>query len=326
MEDYYQREDAQHVIVIVRGADEVFFASSAKLALPTLRSLREDASLMALMQTDGANGEELLDKRTFLGRLGSSQTPVFALFLPENASIDGDGSNRDYYFDKTRPRAPFLTPTHNELALTATAYVNWQKTHRFCNVTGSPLEFIHGGTCAKGVDGDGRAHLHWPRQDPSIITLVTNPTSTHALLARSPRHSSYFYTALAGFVEAGETFESAVAREVKEEVGVEIDGRNVEYVTSQAWPFPRSCMIGMTARTLDDLSPIRIDPDEIVNAQWFKKEAVYKAARDTDMIGAVMDPRVVAEKQAKGEWNGNLLVPSKGVVARTLVDHWLEND
>lgn len=137
MEDYYQREDAQHVIV--RGADEVFFASSAKLALPTLRSLREDASLMALMQTDGANGEELLDKRTFLGRLGSSQTPVFALFLPENASIDGDGSDRDYYFDKTRPRAPFLTPTHNELALRATAYVNWQKTHRFCNVTGSPL-------------------------------------------------------------------------------------------------------------------------------------------------------------------------------------------
>lgn len=85
-------------------------------------------------------------------------------------------------------------------------------------------------------------------------------------------------------------------------------------------------MIGMTASTSDGLSPIRIDPDEIVDAQWFEEEAVYKAARDTDMIGAVMDPRFVAENQAKGEWNGNLLVPSKGVVARTLVDHWLEND
>jgi len=323
MKDYYQRKDAQHVII--RGTDEVLFASSTKLALPTLQSLNEDAEFVTLMQTAGINVEEVLEKRTFLGRLGTSETPVFALSLPENAHVDG-GTHPNCYFDRTRPRAPFLTPTHNELALTATAYANWRNNHRFCCVSGSPLEYIHGGTCAKGTGGDGKPHLHWPRQDPSIITLVTNPSSTHALLARSPRHPPYLYTALAGFVEPGETFESAVAREVHEEVGVSIDRKSVNYIASQPWPFPRSCMIGMNARALDDLAPISIDPNEIVDARWFEKDVVCKAAQDTDEMGAVMDPRVVEEKQANGEWNGELLVPSKGVLARTLVDHWLEND
>lgn len=164
------------------------------------------------------------------------------------------------------------------------------------------------------------------RQDPSIIVLVTNPESTHALLARSPRHPSYLYTAIAGFVEAGETFESATCREVHEEVGVDIDRNSIKYIASQPWPFPRSCMIGMRASTIDGLSSIRIDPNEIADAKWFEKEAVYQAARDSDSMGAVLERSVVEDKQKSGEWNGKLLVPSKGVLARTLVDSWLESD
>lgn len=164
------------------------------------------------------------------------------------------------------------------------------------------------------------------RQDPSIIVLVTNPDSTHALLARSPRHPSYLYTAIAGFVEAGETFESATYREVHEEVGVNIDRSSIRYIASQPWPFPRSCMIGMRASTIDSLSSIHIDPNEIVDAQWFEKETVYQAARDCDSLGAVLERSVVENKQKSGEWNGELLVPSKGVLARTLVDSWLESN
>jgi NADH pyrophosphatase NudC (nudix superfamily) len=85
-------------------------------------------------------------------------------------------------------------------------------------------------------------------------------------------------------------------------------------------------MIGMRASTLEDMPSIHIDPNEIVDAQWFEREAVYKAARDSDMMGAVLEPSVVEDKQRKGEWCGKLLVPSKGVLARTLVDSWLESN
>lgn len=308
MKEYNQRKDAQHVIV--RGTGEVLFASSTQLALPSMDELLEGALLHAV------DVDKHLQNRTFLGRLGANKIPVFALLLPESAGIIG---NSGFYFAGTRPHAPFLLPLHNELALTATAYANWRDTNRFCPVSGSPLEYIDGGTCAKSLStgSDGKPHLHWPRQDPSIITLVTNPSGSHALLARSPRHPVYLYTALAGFLEPGETFESAVCREVYEEVGVRIQG-SIEYIASQPWPFPRSCMIGMTARTTE-LSQISIDEEEIVDARWFEKSVVRQAARDTDDLGAVMDPKVVKEKR-----EGRLLVPPRGVLARTLIDHWLE--
>ena len=313
MKELYNRSDAQHVIV--KGASEVLFGSGDQLSLPTL----EQPFLGTLFETDDAK-KEALENRTFLGRLGDEQTPLFAMYLPEDTNVSSDSNSS--YFANTRSRAPMLSPLHNEIALTATAYVNWRDSHRFCTRCGSPVEFVQGGTCAKCTSG----HMAWPRQDPSIIVLVTNAESTHALLARSPRHPSYLYTALAGFVEPGENMETAVAREVHEEVGVNVNHHSINYISSQAWPFPQSCMIGFHAKTnaADGLASINIDPEEIVDARWFEKEAVYLAARDTDMMGAVLDRQVVEAQQANGNWTGSLLVPSKGVLARTLVDHWLE--
>jgi hypothetical protein len=71
---------------------------------------------------------------------------------------------------------------------------------------------------------------------------------------------------------------------------------------------------------------LSIDQNEIIDAQWFDKETVYQAARDTDGLGAVMERQVVTERQAKGEWSGKVLVPPKGVLARTLIENWLERD
>ena len=260
IKDLYNRLDSLHVIL--RGTNEVMFATTTDLALPTLKDITEDESLIALFNTGGGDAttqENILKKRTFIGRIGEHQTPVFATFLPNDATYDG--SYQSCYFANTRSRAPLLNSLHNELALTSTAYVNWQNTHQFCCTCGAPLEFIHGGTCAKCMGSD-KTHFHWPRQDPSIICLVTNHSKTHALLARSPRHKPYLYTCLAGFVEAGETFESAVMREVYEEVGVNVDKDSISYIASQPWPFPRSTMIGMHARSsLEvDMAPICIDP------------------------------------------------------------------
>lgn len=331
MMEFYQRSGAMHVIV--RGTSEVLFSTETQLALPTLQDISSDSAYTTMLETSQTSRDELLAKRTFLGRLGIDKTPLFALYLPE--SVDTNISQ--CYFANTRTRAPMLTPAHNELALTATAYINWKQTHQFCCACGSPMEYIHGGTCAKCTNSNGAYHLHWPRQDPSIIVLVTNPSSSHALLARSPRHPFFLYTALAGFVEAGETMEAAVTREVHEEAGVRVDGTSIDYVASQSWPFPRSCMIGFHAKSHleghhNGLSPIHIDPKELVDAQWFEKEVVYQAARSTDEFGAVMERQVVEEQLSKmkkdggNEWTGKLLVPPKGVLARTLMDRWLESD
>ncbi len=93
------------------------------------------------------------------------------------------------------------------------------------------------------------------------------------------------------------------------EVGVLFDKSSIQYVASQPWPFPGSCMIGMNVISIDGLAPIHIDPNEIVDAQWSDKETVYQAARDMDGLGAVMERQVVMERQAKGEWIGKVLVP-----------------
>ncbi|KAL7447068.1 hypothetical protein ACHAXM_010739 [Skeletonema potamos] len=320
MKELYSRPDAQHVVL--KGASELLFGSHSQLSLPTMEHFQSDTFLKALFESDGAK-KEALENRTFIGRLGDEQTPLFALFLPEDANACSDNNNSSPYFANTRSRAPMLSSLHNEIALTATAYVNWKASHRFCTRCGSSVEFVQGGTCSKCT---ANGHMAWPRQDPSIIVLVTNADSTHALLARSPRHPSYLYTALAGFVEPGENMESAVAREVHEEVGVNVSHHSIKYISSQAWPFPQSCMIGFHAKThsVDGLASINIDPNELVDAKWFEKEVVYLAARDTDKMGAVLDRQVVEAQQDNGNWTGSLLVPSKGVLARTLVDHWLE--
>jgi NAD+ diphosphatase len=129
------------------------------------------------------------------------------------------------------------------------------------------------------------------------------------------------HTALAGFVEAGETFEQAVMRETFEETGIRIDPDSISYVSSQPWPFPRSCMIAFRATADDVGQEICIDPNEIVSAYWFDKSHVMQASTIT---GAVMN-KDIASKALKENPSLELLIPPKGVVARTLIDDWLED-
>jgi NAD+ diphosphatase len=99
-----------------------------------------------------------------------------------------------------------------------------------------------------------------------MITLVTR--GDEVLLARGVQFQGPMYSCLAGFVEPGESLEGAVVREVREEVGVEVG--NVRYWGSQPWPFPHSLMVGFTAEWLS--GEIDIDPTEIVDARWFRRE------------------------------------------------------
>jgi NAD+ diphosphatase len=101
-----------------------------------------------------------------------------------------------------------------------------------------------------------------------MITLVTR--GDEVLLARGVQFQGPMYSCLAGFVEPGESLEGAVVREVREEVGIEVD--DVRYWGSQPWPFPHSLMVGFTASWKS--GEIDIDPAEIVDAQWFRREAM----------------------------------------------------
>lgn len=279
--------------VVLRNSKECLFSSNTELAFAS----KVPSSI----------------QKSFLG-IDAFGSPIFAIDVDSNTEASVELPN-DSFFDNTRTHAPLLRAYDNELALYATALSNWRRTHKFCSVCGQPLALTLGGTCLKCTSCN---HMSWPRQDPSIIVLVTNPAGDKVLLGRSERHPQKMHTTLAGFVEAGETFERAVVREVAEETGAKVDIQSISYISSQPWPFPRSCMIGFFA-TADDTLPLCIDKNELVSAGWFDKAQVSAAARVT---GPVMDKEVAA-KALEVDPSLEILIPPKGVIARTLIDKWL---
>lgn len=125
--------------------------------------------------------------------------------------------------------------------------------------------------------------LEYPRTDPAIICLV-HDGGRKVLLARQPGWPQSMYSHVAGFVEAGESLEGCVRREVQEEVGVVVD--HVRYLGSQPWPFPRSLMVGFHA-VADPAAPIVLEDEEIIEARWFDVEDVRAAlAGEGDLMVA----------------------------------------
>ena len=123
----------------------------------------------------------------------------------------------------------------------AVQLVEWDRTHRYCGRCATPTEVV-AGERARRCPTCGL--LAFPRLAPAMIVLVTRDDGREALLARGTRFPVPMWSCLAGFVEPGETLEEAVHREVREEVGLEVD--DVRYWGSQPWPFPHSLMLGFT--------------------------------------------------------------------------------
>lgn len=150
-------------------------------------------------------------------------------------------------------------PTFRMLAF-AEQVGTWRSNHRFCGRCGSPTQQVAGERCMRcpecGLDS-------YARISPSMIVLVTR--GDEILLARSPRFVAGVYSTLAGFVEPGESAEECVAREVREEVGIEV--HNLHYLGSQGWPFPHSLMLGFHAEYAG--GEIVPQADEIEDAAWF---------------------------------------------------------
>lgn len=195
------------------------------------------------------------DEGHYLGRL--DDVDCYAVELPSADAPDGA------VLEGLRALYGRLPEEQYSLAGRAVQILLWDKTHRFCGRCGQPTVNAPGER-AKLCPQCGL--LSFPRLSPAVIMLIRRGEDEF-LLARNRGFAEGFYSVLAGFVEPGESLEEAVAREVHEEVNLDI--RDIRYFGSQPWPFPHSLMIGFTADYAG--GDIRPQPEEIVEAGWYSR-------------------------------------------------------
>lgn len=191
-----------------------------------------------------------------------------------------------------REAGPLLSAAEGEYAAMAAALAAWHTSETYCPACGTPTVVAGAGAIRQcpACQQD-----KFPRTDPAIIVAITD-SDDRLLLAHQGVWATGRHSVLAGFVEAGESLEQAVHREVLEESGIHLSA--VEYFGSQPWPFPRSIMIGFRARAAT--GAITVDGDEIVSARWFSRD---------DLL---------AEVRA-----GTILLPGESSIAFRLVMDWL---
>jgi NAD+ diphosphatase len=206
-----------------------------------------------------------------------------------------------------RELATELTDLDVGLLTIAVALQAWHQGHRHCARCGALTEVSKAGwsrTCP--VDSSE----HFPRTDPAVIVLVHDGAG-RCVLARGPQWPAGRMSVLAGFVEAGESAEAAIVREVREEVGIELC--DIAYVASQPHPFPASLMLGYTARVTGNPRLV-IDADEIAEAGWYTREEVRRTAD----WGA--EPVVSPASHPLPALRG---LPGTMSIARQLINAWL---
>ena len=179
-----------------------------------------------------------------------------------------DGSTAGAMLAGLRDSIAILPADDSNLLAFASGITTWHAKNRFCAVCGGPTVARAGGHerhCASC------GATHFPRTDPAVIMLIGD--GDKCLLGRQAIWPPNMYSALAGFVEPGESLEDAVAREVREEVGLEVT--DIRYHSSQPWPFPQSVMVGFHATYVSgEISPA---PDEIEDARWFTRDELLES-------------------------------------------------
>ena len=175
----------------------------------------------------------------------------------------------------------------------AVQIASWDRTHQFCGQCGTPTE-NHPQERSKLCPQCGLTT--YPRISPAIIVAVTRTGENgrcELLLARGPNHRAGFYSVLAGFVEPGETLETCVAREVKEEVGLDV--KNIRYFGSQPWPFPNSLMLGFTAEYAG--GDFVLQEEEIEEAGWYTADNLPHVPPSLSISRQLIDDFVAKNSQ-----------------------------
>ena len=239
--------------------------------------LSDDGTTVRWSAPDEApEGERLL--------LGEREGVIHFVVLPRRFRAPDD-------WGMLRTVGPRLSPVDAGLVVQAQALAEWHRAHRFCSHCGGGLLVSGGGYVLRCESCDRQ---HFPRTDPAVIMLVTDGDD-RCLLGRQPSWPAGRFSTLAGFVDPGESLEQAVAREVLEEAGVQVE--EVTYFGNQPWPFPSSLMVAFFARAVT--TEIVVDDDELESARWFSRDEVR------------------AETEA-----GTLALPGGISISRSLVEAW----
>ena len=256
--------------------------------------------------TDGAQSSLLWGDRSWLaGAVGQAEPILLGSFKGRahfafdagdlELPLDAFGMSGVGAFLGLRDLASVLSPEEAAMAAQARSVLEWHVRYPFCPGCGKRSVHRNGGSsrhCPQCKTD------HFPRVDPVAIVLVVR--GEQCLLGRSGRFGRNLYSALAGFVEPGESIEEAARREIKEESGIEVG--KVTYIASQPWPFPYSLMIGCYGEALTET--IILDEEELADARWFSKDHVRRAlagnAEDLAVPGKLAIARYLIEKWATG--------------------------
>jgi NAD+ diphosphatase len=266
-----------------------------------------------LLKVDRRNQVLISGGRVVLGKAArhSAKPDEHAVFLGRTAdgrhvwavrgALEGpeDPHAESEVLDLRRAGAIF-DDVSSQLVATATALLNWHDSARFSSIDGSPTRSHKAGwSRIDPVNG----HEDFPRTDPAVICLI-HDGHDRAVLARQTAWPEKLFSLIAGFVEAGESFEGCVVREVAEEIGLSV--HDVTYLGSQPWPFPRSLMVGFHAIG-DPEQEFLFSDGEIAEAGWFTRDEVRAALAD-------------------GDWSSDspsrLLLPGSISIAREIIESW----
>ena len=245
-------------------------------------------------------GDAPPEQAVFLGRLDDGRHVWAirgALEAPEDPTVESE------VLDLRRAGAIF-DDASAQLVSTATALLNWHDNARYSPVAGSPTKSVKAGWSRLNPDN---GHEEFPRIDPAVICLV-HDGHDRAVLARQAVWPERLFSILAGFVEAGESFEACVVREIAEEVGLDVT--DVQYLGSQPWPFPRSLMVGFHALG-DPEQPFAFNDGEIVEAHWFTRTEIRDALESGDW---------------SSDSSSRLLLPGSISIAREIIESWAALD
>jgi len=232
--------------------------------------------------------------------------PVFAMdlsHLEEHAALQVTGFTPDQaVFTDLRTFGALVDHGLGSMLAMARGLIYWHQRHLFCGACGAPTLSKTAGH-VRHCTNDQCGLDHFPRTDPAVIMLVTATIEgiEHCLLGRQASWAKGRYSSLAGFVEPGESLETAVLREVLEESGIK--ATDARYMASQPWPFPSSLMIGFRARahTLE----IDTSTNELEHARWFSHAEIMRMREGTNQEAHI--------------------ISSSDSIARWLIEDWIKN-